>query len=87
MPFDQTTLSVNDQEPVARDAFAATDQFVQGEIAKLTGGHSPLMALEAWANWLSHLALSPGNRVGLVPPSNQPLRVDGGDSPQSKAAK
>jgi polyhydroxyalkanoate synthase len=65
MPFDQTTLSVNDQEPVAAGAFAATDQLVQGEIAKLTGGRSPLMALEAWANWLSHLALSPGKQAEL----------------------
>jgi polyhydroxyalkanoate synthase len=65
MPFDQTTLSVNDQEPVAPGTFAATDQFVQGEIAKLTGGRSPLMAMEAWANWLSHLALSPGKQAEL----------------------
>ena len=63
MPFDQSAMPAG--EPVGLGAFAACDQFVHGEVAKLTGGRSSTVAAEAWINWLSHLALSPGKQIDL----------------------
>jgi polyhydroxyalkanoate synthase subunit PhaC len=86
MPFDQTMLPVNDQEPVALGTCAATDQFVHGEIAKLTGGRSPLAAMEAWTNWLAHLALSPGKQAELWRQAYAGLLQMGGRSGSEGAA-
>jgi polyhydroxyalkanoate synthase len=66
MPFDQTAISAEHQEPIALSPFAAADQFVHGMLAQMTGGRSPVAPLEAWANWFSHLALSPGKQMDLL---------------------
>ncbi len=65
MPFDQTALPSYHQQRVASSSFAAVDRFVQGGVATLTGGRSPVAAVEAWANWLAHLTLSPGKQMEL----------------------
>jgi polyhydroxyalkanoate synthase len=51
MPFDQAALPADHHESVALTAFEVADRFVQGQMARLTGGRSPVAAMEAWVNW------------------------------------
>lgn len=44
------------------DAAAALDTDVRAAISKITGGMSPIQLVNAYFDWLSHLAISPGKR-------------------------
>ena len=41
------------------------DRKVHASIASLTGGLSPIALAEAWFDWVSHLAISPGRQMEL----------------------
>jgi polyhydroxyalkanoate synthase len=65
MPFDQMSLSPASQGAETLTVFAAYDQAVHGAVAEMTGGRSPVTAMEAWLDWASHLAMSPGKQIDL----------------------
>jgi polyhydroxyalkanoate synthase subunit PhaC len=65
MPFDQTSLTLARQEAETLTPFAAYDEAVQGAVAEITGGRSPVVAMEAWLDWASHLVMSPGKQIDL----------------------
>src|SRR4051794_9147739 len=65
MPFDQMSLAPVNQGKEALSPFAAYDQAVHGAIAEMTGGRSPVAIMEAWLDWASHLAMSPGMQIDL----------------------
>jgi polyhydroxyalkanoate synthase len=65
MPFDQTSLAPVTQRAETLSPFAAYDQVVHGAVAEMTGGRSPVAIMEAWLDWASHLAISPGKQIDL----------------------
>ncbi|MFL5256832.1 MAG: PHA/PHB synthase family protein [Rhodopila sp.] len=65
MPFDQTSLAPVTQGAETLTPFAAYDQAVHGAVAEMTGGRSPVAVMEAWLDWASHLAISPGKQIDL----------------------
>jgi polyhydroxyalkanoate synthase len=66
MPFDSSPAPEIGHAPAALSPFAACDQLVHGAVARFTGGRSPILATEAWLDWITHLALSPGKQVDLL---------------------
>jgi polyhydroxyalkanoate synthase subunit PhaC len=86
MPFDQSSLPADSKGPAALSPFDACDQLVHGAVAKMTNGSSPMLATEAWLDWISHLALSPGKQMDLllrlgaagVQMAERPVKSDGG---------
>lgn len=64
MPFDPITRT--DVLPGAESSYAALDCFVHGALAELTSGLSPVLAAQAWLDWISHLGLSPGKQAQLL---------------------
>ncbi len=65
MPFDHASLPLGTKAPERLSPFAAYDQAVHGAVAEMTGGRSPILAMEAWLDWITHLALSPGKQMDL----------------------
>ena len=51
--------------PVARLA-EDLDRILHSEVAKLTGGLSPIGLYQAWSDWAAHLAAAPGRRALLA---------------------
>ena len=51
MPFDQTSLIPVSQGAETLSPFDAYDEAVQGAVAEVTGGRSPVVAMEAWLDW------------------------------------
>ena len=56
----------DEADDYSASAFAeVTDRAVHAQIARLTGGVSPLAMAEAWSDWAMHLGTSPGKRTQL----------------------
>ena len=56
----------DDEDDYSAKAFAeVTDRAVHAQIARLTGGVSPLALSEAWSDWAMHLGTSPGKRTQI----------------------
>ena len=66
MPFDSSPVPEAARAPAALTPFAACDLLAQGAVARMTGGRSPILATEAWLDWITHLALSPGKQLDLL---------------------
>jgi polyhydroxyalkanoate synthase len=52
--------------PKAEQAFEAIDRMAHASVAKATSGLSPSVLGEAWMDWATHLAVSPGKQLHLM---------------------
>jgi polyhydroxyalkanoate synthase len=69
MPGGNSAVTVPRPQPTperARYALASVDRAFRAQLARLTLGISPATVAGTQANWLSHLAVSPGKQAGLV---------------------
>ncbi|WP_282129450.1 PHA/PHB synthase family protein [Roseobacter litoralis] len=58
------SASPDNAQPLAR--FEALDRMAHASVAKATSGLSPSVLGEAWMDWATHLATSPGKRLQLM---------------------
>jgi polyhydroxyalkanoate synthase len=73
---DRTTVSTRLSEPEGtaliektprpEQAFEALDRMAHASVAKATSGLSPSVLAEAWMDWATHLAVSPGKQLHLA---------------------
>ncbi|PWR01279.1 poly-beta-hydroxybutyrate polymerase [Meridianimarinicoccus roseus] len=73
---DKTTVSprrsepegaaVIEKRPHPERAFEALDRMAHANVAKATSGLSPSVLAEAWMDWATHLAVSPGKQMRLA---------------------
>lgn len=49
-----------------RDVFAVWDRYAHAALGRLTAGVSPATLMDAYGDWLSHLAISPGKQAQLM---------------------
>ena len=48
------------------EPFETLDRVAHAAVAKATSGLSPSVLAEAWMDWASHLAVSPGKQLQLM---------------------
>lgn len=56
----------SDPRPRPEQAFEALDRMAHAAVAKATSGLSPSVLAEAWMDWATHLAVSPGKQMSLA---------------------
>jgi polyhydroxyalkanoate synthase subunit PhaC len=63
----ETGRRSDDRDPYAATALAdITDRSLHASIARFTGGLSPAALMQAYSDWATHLAASPGKRLLLM---------------------
>jgi polyhydroxyalkanoate synthase len=63
----EVTSGPDDRDPYAVTALAdITDRSLHAAIARFTGGLSPAALMQAYSDWATHLAASPGKRLLLM---------------------
>ena len=65
MPLEPTLLESIDRVQVMRAAAHEADRALHAALAQVNGGISPTSAVEAYIDWVLHLALSPGKQLKL----------------------
>ena len=64
---DEAALALADRDPYAVTALAdITDRSLHAATARFTGGLSPAALVQAYSDWATHLAASPGKRLLLM---------------------
>ncbi len=63
----EAATGADDRDPYAVTALAdITDRSLHAAIARFTGGLSPAALMQAYSDWATHLAASPGKRLLLM---------------------
>jgi polyhydroxyalkanoate synthase len=65
-PPETSPAATPPQTARAAKPYAALDRIAHAAVAKATSGLSPSVLGEAWTDWATHLAVSPGKRLHLM---------------------
>ena len=61
-----TTIPLMDSKEAAEVAFRKLDRTFHAMMGRAEGGLSPISLWLAWADWVSHLAMSPGKQAEMA---------------------